>query len=145
MVDWQQIKLEYITTNISYRRLEDKYGINYKVIADKGKAEGWGTLRSQHNHNVLTSAVEAAEDSKVDRLTKLLGISDTLVDKVRERIEAINAIEVNIREMRQLAATLKDIRDVQQVQQDDADNGEYGIVMMPPTAPMPEHPEDSDG
>ena len=42
MADWNAIKTEYITTDTSYRKLGEKYEINYKVIADRGKAEKWG-------------------------------------------------------------------------------------------------------
>ena len=49
-INWNAIRSDYITSNVSYRALEKKYGINYKVIADKGKLEGWKEQHSQHPH-----------------------------------------------------------------------------------------------
>ena len=90
MADWQKIKTEYITTNISYRALEQKYGINYKVIADKGKKEGWSQLRSQHRDSTLTKALEADSNKTVDRLLRIQSAADSLLDKIEQAITELN-------------------------------------------------------
>ena len=90
MADWQKIKTEYITTNISYRALEQKYGINYKVIADKGKKEGWSQLRSQHRDKTLTKALEADSKKTVDRLSRIQTAADRLLDKIEQAITELN-------------------------------------------------------
>ncbi len=90
MADWQKIKTEYITTQISYRALGQKYGINYKVIADKGKKEGWSQLRSQHRDKTLTETLTADTRKKVDRLTRIQSATDRLLDKLEEAIEELN-------------------------------------------------------
>lgn len=90
MADWQKIKTEYITTNISYRALEQKYGINYKVIADKGKKEGWSQLRSQHRDRTLTKALEADSKKTVDRLSRIQTAADRLLDKIEQAITELN-------------------------------------------------------
>lgn len=40
MADWSKIKTEYITTDTSYRKLAEKYGINKDTIYAKAKKEG---------------------------------------------------------------------------------------------------------
>ena len=35
MADWQAIKTEYITTDTSYRKLAQKYGVQASVIEQK--------------------------------------------------------------------------------------------------------------
>ena len=45
MIDWAAMKTEYVTTDTSYRRLGDKYGIHFKRIARVAKKENWVEAR----------------------------------------------------------------------------------------------------
>ena len=118
MADWQKIKTEYITTNISYRALEQKYGINYKVIADKGKAEGWKELRSQHTHNTLTKILESDTEQKVSRADRLQSVADKVLQMVEAYIEASDPTEVDTQSMKHISGVLKDIKEVQRTSKD---------------------------
>ena len=90
MADWQKIKTEYITTDTSYRKLGEKYGIHYKVISERGKTEGWVTLRSQHRDKTLTKALEADSKKTVDRLSRIQTAADRLLDKIEQAITELN-------------------------------------------------------
>ena len=90
MADWNKIKTEYITTDTSYRKLGEKYGIHYKVISEKGKAEGWVELRSQHRDKTLTKALEADSKKTADRLTRIQDATDRLLDKIEQAISELN-------------------------------------------------------
>lgn len=118
MADWQAIKTEYITTNISYRALEKKYGINYKVIADKGKSEGWKELRSQHTHNTLTKILEADTEQKVSRAERLQNVADKLLTIVEARVDASDPIEMDTKSMKHISGILKDLTEVQRSPKD---------------------------
>ena len=90
MADWNKIKTEYITTDTSYRKLGEKYGIHYKVISEKGKDEKWVELRSQHRDKTLTKALEADSRKTVDRLTRIQDATDLLLDKIERAINELN-------------------------------------------------------
>ena len=109
---WQDIKKEYITTKISYRGLEKKYGINYRVIADKGKAEGWKELRSQHSHNTLTKILESDIEQKVSSATRLETVADKVLDIIEAHIAALDPIEVDTQSLKHISGVLKDIKEV---------------------------------
>lgn len=114
MVDWKRIRAEYIK-GASYRKLEEKFGVNYKVIADRGKREGWKDLRSQTAHKILTKTMEAVSKCEADRAAKLLDVSDLLLQKVRERVETMDALEAGSQEFRHLSATIKDLKEIQMI------------------------------
>ena len=114
MADWQRIRTEYIK-GASYRKLEEKFGVNYKVIADRGKREGWKDLRSQTAHKILTKTIEAVSKCEADRATKLLELSDLLREKVRDRVESMDALEAGSQEFRHLSATIKDLKEIQMI------------------------------
>ena len=118
MADWQAIKTEYITTQISYRALEKKYGINYKVIADKGKKEGWSQLRSQHKDKTLTKTLDAVSKKQVDRAAKLISVADLLLNKVQSIVEDHPELLVNTQSIKNLSGVLKDIKEVQMIRSD---------------------------
>ena len=115
---WQDIKKEYITTKISYRGLEKKYGINYKVIADKGKAEGWKELRSQHSHNTLTRILESDIEQKVSSATRLETVADKVLDIIEAHIAALDPIEVDTQSLKHISCVLKDIKEVKKNRKD---------------------------
>ena len=113
MADWQAIKTEYITSNISYRALEKKYGINYKVIADKGKAEGWKELRSQHTHNTLTKILESDTQQKVSRAERLQSVTDKVLNMIEAYVDASDPTEMDTQSMKHISGALLDIKNLQ--------------------------------
>ena len=118
MADWQKIKTEYITTDTSYRELSQKYGVHYTNIAKRAKKEDWQQLRQQQANTTQTKMIEAVERRKVDRAAKLLDVSDLLLQKVRERVEALDALEMGSQEFRHLSATIKDLKEIQMIRSD---------------------------
>lgn len=113
MADWESIKTEYITTDTSYRKLGEKYGVHYKAIAERGKAEGWSQMRSQHKDKTLTKIIEAIEDKKVDRAERLQSVTDKLLDKVELLLD--DSERVGSGSLRNLSATLRDIKEIQMI------------------------------
>lgn len=90
MADWRKIKTEYITTDTSYRKLAEKYGIHYKVISERGKAEGWVQLRSQHRDKTLTKSLEKISDRQADKMARIDGIADKLLDKLEQAVTELD-------------------------------------------------------
>ena len=110
MADWQAVKTEYITTDTSYRKLAEKYDINYKVIADRGKKEGWGDLRSQHKAKTLTRTLDKISEKEAKRAERIL----TVADKILNKIEAIvDSDAMDDRAIRAITAAVKDLKEIQ--------------------------------
>ena len=89
-MDWQKIKTEYITTDTSYRKLARKYGIHYKVISERGKAEGWVGLRSQHRDKTLTKTLDKISDHQSDKMARIDQLTDRLLEKLERAIEELD-------------------------------------------------------
>ena len=90
MADWQAIKTEYITTQTSYRKLAQKYGIHYKVISDRGKSEGWVDLRSQHRDKTLTKTLDKISNRQSDKMARIDNLTDKLLDKLEQAITELD-------------------------------------------------------
>ena len=115
MADWQAIKTEYITTDTSYRKLSEKYGIHYKTIADKGKEEGWKELRSQHTHKTLTKTLNVISNKQVDRAAKLISVADKLLVKVESLVESDSEVLLDTQNLKHISGVLKDIKEIQMI------------------------------
>ena len=90
MADWQDIKTEYITTDTSYRKLAQKYGIHYKVISERGKDEQWVKLRSQHRDNTLTKALGKISSKQADKMARIDDLADKLLEKLEQAITELD-------------------------------------------------------
>ena len=144
MADWQKIKTEYITTDTSYRELSQKYGVHYTNIAKKAKKEDWQHLRQQQTNTTQTKMIQAVERRKVDRAAKLLDVSDLLLQKVRERVEALDALEMGSQEFRHLSAAIKDLKEIQMIRSEaDMREQEARIEKLRKEAEKEEHSDNT--
>ena len=115
MADWQAIKTEYITTDTSYRKLAEKYGVSRVQIGNVGKEENWVELRRQHLDSIVTKTVAAVEDAQVERAKKIQTVADNLLLK----IEALaNCPGMMPKDVRSLVAAVKDLKEIQGVKSD---------------------------
>lgn len=111
MVDWESMKIEYITTeNSSYRKLSKKYGIGYQSICQRSREEGWIAQREQYRNETTTKIIDAISDQEVDRATKLYNVADKLLDKVEVMVDRINPYDAKA--LRAITAALKDLKEI---------------------------------
>ena len=113
MADWKAIKTEYITTDTSYRKLAQKYGIHYKVISERGKDEKWVELRSQHRDNTLTKTLDKISQQEANRAAKIHSVADKLLLKIEAIVESEELLDT--KGIRALTAAVKDLKEIQSV------------------------------
>ena len=115
MADWQAIKTEYITTDTSYRKLAQKYGVNHAVIGQRAKAEKWVDLRRQHIDKTQTKTLNTISNKQADRAAKLIGVSDLLLNKVKSLLEGNEELLVDTSIMKDVSVILKNLKDIQMI------------------------------
>ena len=113
MADWQKIKTEYITTDTSYRKLADKYGIDQATISRRAKKEDWVSNRQHHISETQAKILTADTEEKVDRATRLKTVADKLLDKVEQWVEMGEPISAN--SIKNLSDAIKNIKEVQMI------------------------------
>lgn len=166
MADWKAIKTEYITTDTSYRKLAEKYGIDQATIARRAKKEDWVSSRQQHDIKTQAEMQAAVGKEQVDRASRLNDVADKLLAKVELYVDSLEGTPISTQSMKYLSGVLKDIKEIKGIKSD-ADmreqeariaklrreaekdmgdtTGQSGIVYLPVIAPMPPHPEEDDG
>ena len=118
MADWQAIKTEYITTDTSYRKLAQKYGVSTTQICNVGRDEGWVELREQHLNKTVAKAVNAIGTKQADRAARLQTVADKLLTKVERLVDEGEELLTDTSVMRDIARVLKDIKDIQMIRSD---------------------------
>ena len=167
MANWQKIKTEYITTDTSYRKLAEKYGVNYRTICVRSQQEGWIEQREQFLNKTTTKTLDAISTKQVDRAANLVYVADILLGKVKSLLETDSEVLNDTQSMKHISGVLKDIKEIQMIRSDAdmreqeariaklrreaekdevKDEGYHGVVLLPVVAEMSAPPEeDNDG
>lgn len=113
MADWEKIKAEYITTEVSVRDLAQKYGVHYTTIGKKASKEGWQELRQQQTNTTLTKILTVVSEQKVDRATKLYSAADELLEKIVAGISSAGIVTPTA--AKNYSDALRNIRDIHMI------------------------------
>ena len=121
MDKWEQIKTEYVTTDIGLRPLAKKHDVSFTTIAKRASREKWTTLRQQQDNSVTTALLETHKEIKVEEYKSLLRAAGVLSDKLCQVVENVEATELtvdNMRDLRSLTMAIKDLAEVQGLKSD---------------------------
>lgn len=156
---------EYITDNsMSYRKLAEKYEVNYTTVQVYGRKHNWVDKRKEYQSKLAQKTLEKTVEKQSDKLSKLSSATDKAIDYVERCFEGYadenNNISIGI--LKDIATTLKYLTGVQRnlngiltVQEenalqlareklqiererigvDEGNDGETGIVFIPALAP----------
>ena len=90
--DWEKIKTEYVTTEISYRTLAKKYGMAYGRLQTRGFDEDWKGARATYKENLLNKSIDIICDEQANRIAKAILIGDRMLEKVEEALNEIDIV-----------------------------------------------------
>ena len=113
MADWKAIKTEYITTDTSYRKLAQKYGVNVTNIAKKASAENWVEQRKQYATKMQAKTLEKISQQEANRAAKIHSVADKLLLKIEAMVESEEPLDT--KGIRALTAAVKDLKEIQSV------------------------------
>ena len=119
MADWVKIRTEYITTtDTSYRKLAQKYGIDIAVIGRRAKSEKWVELRQQHINKTQTKTLNAIANQQANRAARLQTVADKLLTKVERLVDGGEELLTDTSTMRDISRILNDLKDIQMIKSD---------------------------
>ena len=113
MADWKKIKAEYITTDTSYRKLAQKYGLAESTIYARGGKEHWVEQKERHQSKTVAKTLDALSNKEADRAVRLMTVADKLLRKVEVLVDQEGPITANA--IKNLSDALKNIRDTQMI------------------------------
>lgn len=89
--NWQKIKTEYITGDISQKKLADKHGVPFRTLQDRCRAEGWVAARKEHRAETVAKALEKISDTQAEQMAQeLVSAAGELLAMVRKGIRNLD-------------------------------------------------------
>ncbi len=85
--DWESIKTEYVTTNISKTKLAEQYGVPLGQVQYRSMAEQWSQLRRRHRDRVMAKTSDRMADEAAERMARLMGSTDKLMDAALDALD----------------------------------------------------------
>ena len=70
--DWGKLKTEYVTSDISLKKLAEKHGIRYPTVCERSSKEGWVAARKAHIQKTCAKACAKIADKQANELAKEL-------------------------------------------------------------------------
>ena len=123
MTDWNALRLEYVTSGLSYRALAEKYGVSYRGLRSRGGAEGWPDLRRAHRDRLLREAMDSDARRYAERMERIRSVSDRLLEKLEKAVEEL--------ELQSVVQRIREDRDGVLVTQERREAAQTGMVDRP--------------
>ena len=143
MTDWEKIKTEYISTEISQRKLAEKYGVSVNTLIKRANKEGWATEREKHHNRVTTRVqqkiVTAQANETFDAVKELYKSRDMRIKKSAEIMTDACFTAKDLQAITSALKTLYELTGINVFAEDEEDNG-TGVILI---APVKEKPEDA--
>lgn len=90
-VNWIAIRTEYETSNISYRKIADKYGVSFNTLKDRAKREGWAKSKEKTQHKIATKTLQKTvvkiAEKESDRNARHIALLDLILDKTEQVVK----------------------------------------------------------
>lgn len=117
-MDWQNIKKEYISTEIGYRELAKKHNVSFTTLQRRAKKEDWPSLRRQSDEAAATAVMTAVTEEKISRAVRIENITDKLLDKIELTIDNIDGRKSN-KAVKDVSDALKNVKDILGIKSED--------------------------
>jgi len=86
--DWINIKKDYLTSQLSYKDISEKYGINIATVSERAKREEWPRLKKETHAEIMAETIRKVKKNQVNRNSRHILIVDKILDAIEQAIEA---------------------------------------------------------
>ena len=85
--DWDKIRTEYITSDLSLKDISEKYGVQQRLVNTKSAEQGWVDQRQKYNAKVVEKAVNKVATKRANQLAKELAIADNISNVLKKALD----------------------------------------------------------
>lgn len=112
-MDWDKLKREYVTGQISYRKLAEKYGVPFGTLKHNAKVGNWCEERTRYRDRVNTKSIAKAEAKATDYKSMLYDLALKVAGQLNDMTDSMSisdlaAIGVKPRD---ITGAIKDLED----------------------------------
>ena len=85
--DWDKIRTEYITSDLSLKDISEKYGVQQRLVNTKSAEQGWVDQRKKYNAKVVEKAVNKVATKRANQLAKELAVADNISNVLKKALD----------------------------------------------------------
>ena len=110
---WEQLRVEYISSDISQRALAKKYGITPSLMWKKAKEGEWDEQREQCKVKCVQKTVDAIAEDKADECTRAFRVASKVMCKIEEFIDKVDLEdEYAMKNLKTITSAIKDLKEI---------------------------------
>lgn len=83
-VNWDEVRMDYITSDLSQRDLIAKYKVAAASLRRRSSEEGWVEARKEYRHEVIAKAAEKSAEKRADELVRLVPVLERAIAMAEE-------------------------------------------------------------
>ena len=114
--NWSELKSEYISSDISYKKLCAKYDVPFHKLRKVAEREKWADLKAQAKHKESMKIVEQVAKQGAEHTLKLYAVADKLLGKIEDTLDATDVLDSQ--SIKHFTSALKDIKDIKGIKSD---------------------------
>ena len=114
--NWSELKSEYISTDISYKKLCAKHDVPFHKLRKVAEREKWADLKAQARHKESMKIVEKVAKQGADHTLKLYSVADKLLLKIENTLDEMEVLDS--KSIKHFTSALKDIKDIKGIKSD---------------------------
>lgn len=76
--DWETIKTDYVTSDLSLRAIAEKYRIRPRTVTDRASAESWFATKKEFKKKTTEKAIAKVATRKANQLAKEIEAADKI-------------------------------------------------------------------
>lgn len=120
MSKWDDIKTEYITTDIGTRPLAEKHNVSYSTLRKRAAREQWAQERAQFRTQRGADRVQAQREIEYQEYKSLLEAAGLLSSKLCSAVAQLTDADIikDKRGLKSLTGAMKDLAEIQGVKPD---------------------------
>ena len=142
MINWEKLKTEYVTGQMRYKDLAEKYKIPYSTLKIHARCDHWVEERENHVKSTMEKSLSLIGDRQAEDLARVDQLADELLTKLQTAVKELDLVVIQHKEkgesqdckweksyeetapggtvdrqgLKQLAACLKDLKQVKAIQ-----------------------------
>ena len=89
-IDWNEVKVEYVTGKISLKSLAEKHGISENTLENRSRKEKWSEERRKYRGKVTAKAVARAGARETRRLRSLQSSASKMCRQIEKLMKNAN-------------------------------------------------------
>ncbi len=144
-IDWERLKVEYLTGDMSLRRLADSHGMSRSTVLSYARRHLWKKTKTEMHTAVDTAIdqklVDIRADAAISRVERLDGMIDALLEKTEQAIRDMDKriingetvrVPISAKDVRSLTSALKDLAElIGYIGREEDDGQQTGVIILP--------------